>query len=89
MPSNIILTEYINPGLDLLRFIATRVRLNPTVVRAFANQILTAVGGLHDMGIVHRDLKPENIMVAANDVDPANYHGYLARRAIRRSLNPR
>jgi calcium/calmodulin-dependent protein kinase I len=54
-------------GGDLFDRIQQKQRFPEGTARAFAFNLLSAVGYLHRRGVVHRDLKPENIMMVAPD----------------------
>jgi serine/threonine protein kinase len=58
--------EYI-PGGDLGSFINERGSLSELEVKFMAEQLIGALGYLHERGITHRDVKPDNILIAHRD----------------------
>ncbi len=58
--------EYLE-GRELRDVIASRGRMPPTEVHAYARRICAGIQAAHDLGIIHRDLKPENILVTSTD----------------------
>lgn len=59
-----LVMEYV-PGETLAAHIQ-RGSLTPAGVMAVADDILAALGVVHELGIIHRDLKPENVWVGAD-----------------------
>ena len=49
-------------GNTLKKALAARGALSESEVSGVAQQLLSAIAHMHDLGIIHRDLKPENIM---------------------------
>jgi len=54
--------EYLIGG-DLASLLRNLGRLEESMVRKYAAEIVLALGYLHSIGIVHRDLKPDNILI--------------------------
>lgn len=63
----IIIMEFV-PGGDLGKLISDQGALNEDVVRIMSNQLLSALGYLHENNITHRDVKPDNILI--NSLQP-------------------
>ncbi|KAF2028128.1 Pkinase-domain-containing protein [Setomelanomma holmii] len=62
-----IVMEFVPHG-DLQGYLTQGGPMKESVVRAIAQQILSALVYLHRANITHRDIKPDNILIA--DVDP-------------------
>ncbi|KAK4162056.1 Serine/threonine-protein kinase RAD53 [Cladorrhinum sp. PSN259] len=62
----IIIMEYVGKG-DLGRMIGDNGPLTEMAVKIMANQLLDALGYLHEMNITHRDVKPDNILVSSHE----------------------
>ncbi|KAK4226904.1 Serine/threonine-protein kinase RAD53 [Podospora fimiseda] len=62
----IIIMEYVGKG-DLGKMIAENGPLTEMAVKIMANQLLDALGYLHDKNITHRDVKPDNILVSSHE----------------------
>jgi tRNA A-37 threonylcarbamoyl transferase component Bud32 len=56
----------IRPGLEMDRFILTKLAGNARAITSFAGALGTLVGRLHRAGVYHRDLKGTNIAVRRN-----------------------
>jgi len=54
--------EYV-PGGDLGKFIQERGAIAETHVKVIADQLVDALGYLHENRITHRDVKPDNILI--------------------------
>lgn len=54
--------EYV-PGGDLGQLVGEHGRLPEAVVKVMSDQLLDALGYLHDNNITHRDVKPDNILI--------------------------
>ncbi|KAI0172053.1 hypothetical protein GGR52DRAFT_548849 [Hypoxylon sp. FL1284] len=57
-----IIMEYV-PGGDLGKLISERGPMAEPYVKIMAEQLLNALGYLHDNRITHRDVKPDNILI--------------------------
>lgn len=55
--------EYVSGG-DLGSLINERGKLSELEVKFMSEQLVGALGYLHDQGITHRDVKPDNILIA-------------------------
>ncbi|KAI1075095.1 hypothetical protein F5B20DRAFT_561343 [Whalleya microplaca] len=58
----IIVMEYV-PGGDLGRLVLEQGPIAEVHVRIMADQLIDALGYLHDNKITHRDVKPDNILI--------------------------
>ncbi|KAI0139862.1 Pkinase-domain-containing protein [Xylariaceae sp. FL1272] len=58
----IIIMEFV-PGGDLGKFISEHGAIAEPHVKTIAEQLVDAVGYLHDNKITHRDVKPDNILI--------------------------
>ncbi|KAI1767649.1 hypothetical protein GGR53DRAFT_481020 [Hypoxylon sp. FL1150] len=57
-----IIMEYV-PGGDLGKLVSENGAIAEPYVKIIANQLLDALGYLHDNKITHRDVKPDNILI--------------------------
>lgn len=57
-----IIMEYV-PGGDLGKLVSENGSITEPYVKIMANQLLDALGYLHDNRITHRDVKPDNILI--------------------------
>jgi len=64
------LMEHLN-GQPLDRLIAERAPLPPPEAIAILDELLDALGAIHQAGVIHRDLKPSNIFLVAQRGRPA------------------
>ncbi|KAK5990574.1 Serine/threonine-protein kinase RAD53 [Cladobotryum mycophilum] len=63
----IIIMEFV-PGGDLGKLIADDGPLDESTTKTMSQQLLSALGYLHENNITHRDVKPDNILI--NSVHP-------------------
>ncbi|KAI5864960.1 hypothetical protein GGS23DRAFT_617883 [Durotheca rogersii] len=61
-----IVMEYV-PGGDLGRFVQEHGAIAEAHVKVMAEQLLGALGYLHDNKITHRDVKPDNILIQSTN----------------------
>ncbi|CAJ2513396.1 Uu.00g015150.m01.CDS01 [Anthostomella pinea] len=62
----IIIMEYV-PGGDLGRFISENGPIAEGHVKIISEQLIDALGYLHDQKITHRDVKPDNILIQSTN----------------------
>ncbi|KAI0398434.1 Pkinase-domain-containing protein [Xylariaceae sp. FL0594] len=58
----IIIMEYV-PGGDLGKLVLDNGAIEETYVKVIADQLVDALGYLHENRITHRDVKPDNILI--------------------------